>query len=133
MKEDRFNVPDELWSMVEKIIPKKKKSSKGGRPSLDDRRVLAGVIYRLRTGISWHDLPPMYGAKSSVHKRFQEWVDAGVFDKIYKHILKYYNKKKGIRTKRMAADGSYSRAPKGGLTQEQIQQTVVNSLLKNIS
>lgn len=133
MNQERFNVPDELWNLVEKIIPKKKKSAQGGRPPLDDRKVLAGVIYRLRTGISWHDLPPMYGAKSSVHKRFQEWVDAGVFDKIYELILKYYNKKKGIRTKRMAADGSYSRAPKGGLTPEQIQQTVVNSLLKSIS
>jgi transposase len=87
----------------------------------------------MRTGIAWRDLPPMFGKKSSVHRRFQEWVNQGVFDKILKHTLKLYDKKKGISTKRMAADGSYSRAPKGGLTPEQIQQTVVNTVLKNIS
>ena len=131
MSQDRFDVPDELWEIVEPLLPKKKKNPEGGRPMTDERKAFAGILYRMRTGIGWRDLPPMFGTKSSVHRKFQEWVKIGVFDKIQKKTLKYYEKRKGILTKRMAADGSYTRAPKGGLTPEQIRRTAVNSVLKS--
>ncbi|EMY76936.1 transposase, IS4 family [Leptospira weilii serovar Ranarum str. ICFT] len=56
----------------------------------------------------------MFGSKSTLHRRFQEWVDAGVFDKIEKEALKLYERSIKIRTKRMAEDGSFAKAPKGG-------------------
>ncbi|MEM7183934.1 MAG: transposase [Spirochaetota bacterium] len=126
MNEERFDVPDDLWEIISPLLPQREKSPKGRRPGLDNRIVFAGILYRLRTGIGWRDLPPMYGAKSSVHKRFQEWVEADVFQKINKKLLLYYNQKKRIRTKRMAADSSYSRAPKGGNILELIQQIAQN-------
>ena len=130
----KFDVPEDLWKMIEPLIPKHEKIAyNGGRPRLDDRIALAGILYRIRTGISWRYLPPMFGTKSAVHRRFQEWVEAGVFDKIHKETLKFYDKKKGIRTKRMAADGSHARAPKGGFIPEEIQRIVVKRALKGIS
>ncbi len=57
----------------------------------------------------------MFGSKSTLHRRFQEWVAAGVFDKIEKEALKLYERSVKIRTKRMAADGSFAKTPKGGL------------------
>ncbi|EMN90836.1 hypothetical protein LEP1GSC108_2431 [Leptospira weilii str. UI 13098] len=56
----------------------------------------------------------MFGSKSTLHRRFQAWVAAGVFDKIEKEALKLYERSVKIRTKRMAADGSFAKAPKGG-------------------
>ncbi|EMN45397.1 hypothetical protein LEP1GSC086_3734 [Leptospira weilii str. LNT 1234] len=55
----------------------------------------------------------MFGSKSTLHRRFQAWVAAGVFDKIEKEALKLYERSVKIRTKRMAADGSFAKAPKG--------------------
>lgn len=131
--DNKFDVPDELWKIIEPVLPKYNlRPEKGGRPRLKDRVAFAGILYRMRTGIPWRYLPPTFGTKSSVHRRFQEWVDAGVFDKIQSKTLKFYDKKKGIRTKRMAADGSQARAPKGGFIPEEIQQIAVKRVLNGI-
>lgn len=131
--ENKLEVPDELWKIVEQLLPKRKiKHEKGGRPRMEDRAAFAGILYRMRTGIPWRYLPPMFGTKSSVHRRFQEWVDSGVFEKIQSKTLKFYDKKKGIRTKRMAADGSQARAPKGGFIPEEIRLIAVNRVLNGI-
>ena len=128
-----MDVPDDIWKKLQPILPKNKKDkSKGGRPRLDDRVAMAAIFYRLKTGISWRDMPPVFGTKSTLHRRFQEWVEAGVFDKIQKEALKLYERKIKIRNKRMAMDGTQTRAPKGGFSQAQIQQTVVKRALKDI-
>ncbi|ALO26698.1 hypothetical protein KHM19_32060 [Leptospira borgpetersenii] len=71
---------------------------------------MAVIFYRVRTGIQWKYMPPMFGSKSTLHRRFQKWASAGVFNKIEKETLKLYERTVKIRTKRMAADGSYARA-----------------------
>ncbi|EMN01217.1 hypothetical protein LEP1GSC021_4671 [Leptospira noguchii str. 1993005606] len=71
---------------------------------------MAAIFYRARKGVQWRYIPPMFGSKSTLHRRFQEWVDARVFDKIEKEALKLYERSIKIRTKRMAGDGSQIRA-----------------------
>ncbi|WP_157435561.1 IS5 family transposase [Leptospira santarosai] len=108
-------MPESIWEKFQPFLPKNKQDpSKGGRPRLDDRVAMAAIFYRVRTGVQWRYIPPMFGSKSTLHRRFQEWVAAGVFDKIEKEALKLYERSVKIRTKRMAADGSFARAPKGG-------------------
>ncbi|UOG41395.1 IS5 family transposase [Leptospira noguchii] len=110
-----LDIPETIWKRLEPLLPKNKKDpSKGGRPRLEDRVAMAAIFYRVRTGVQWRYIPPMFGSKSTLHRRFQEWVDAGVFDKIEKEALKLYERSIKIRTKRMAADGSFAKAPKGG-------------------
>ncbi|MGQ2843404.1 IS5 family transposase [Leptospira interrogans] len=110
-----LGIPEEIWKRLHPLLPKRKENSlKGGRPRLDDRVAMAAIFYRVRTGIQWRYIPPMFGSKSTLHRRFQELVAAGVFDKIEKEALKLYERSVKIRTKRMAADGSYARSPKGG-------------------
>ncbi|EKR82811.1 hypothetical protein LEP1GSC099_4231 [Leptospira interrogans str. UI 08452] len=109
-----LGIPEEIWKRLHPLLPKRKENSlKGSRPRLDDRVAMAAIFYRVRTGIQWRYIPPMFGSKSTLHRRFQEWVAAGVFDKIEKEALKLYERSVKIRTKRMAADGSYARSPKG--------------------
>ncbi|EKO67803.1 hypothetical protein LEP1GSC069_1279 [Leptospira interrogans serovar Canicola str. Fiocruz LV133] len=93
---------------------------------------MAAIFYRVRTGIQWRYIPPMFGSKSTLHRRFQEWVAAGVFDKIEKEALKLYERTVKIRTKRMAADGSFARAPKGGPSRVQIRRIAAKEALKGI-
>ncbi|AXR64852.1 IS5 family transposase [Leptospira mayottensis] len=117
MKSDlgHLDIPEEIWKRLHPLLPKRKTNSKkGGRPRLDDRVAMAAIFYRVRTGIQWRYIPPMFGSKSTLHRRFQEWVASGVFDKIEKEALKLYERTVKIRTKRMASDGSFARAPKGG-------------------
>ncbi|AZQ02992.1 IS5 family transposase [Leptospira mayottensis] len=117
MKSDlgHLDIPEEIWKRLHPLLPKRKTNSKkGGRPRLDDRVAMAAIFYRVRTGIQWRYIPPMFGSKSTLHRRFQEWVASGVFDKIEKEALKLYERTVKIRTKRMASDGSFARAPQRG-------------------
>lgn len=129
-----MNIPDEIWEELKKLLPKPKEdNSKGGRPRLDDRVAMSAIFYRLKTGIPWRHLPPQFGSKSTLHRRFQEWVELGIFDKIQAKALKLYERRIKIRNKRMAMDGSVSRSPKGGFSPAEIRQTVVKKALKSIS
>ena len=128
-----MDVPEYIWVKLQPLLPKRKRDlSKGGRPRLDDRVAMAAIFYRLKTGIAWRDMPPVFGTKSTLHRRFQEWTDAGVFEKIQKEALKLYEHKIKIRNKRMAMDGTQTRAPKGGFSPDQIQRIAVKKGLKGI-
>lgn len=128
-----MDIPDEIWERIRPLLPKRKtRESQGGRPRLDDRVAMAAIFYRLKTGIAWRDMPPVFGTKSTLHRRFQEWVDAGIFDRIQKEALKLYEHKVKIRNKRMAMDGTQTRAPRGGFSPAQIQRIVAKKALKGI-
>ncbi len=76
---EAWRIPDELWQRIEPLLPKRRQSSKGGRPPLPYRKVLDGIFYVLRTGCQWKAVPPEFGSGSSLHRYFQQWVKRGVF------------------------------------------------------
>ncbi len=114
--EERFaDVPEVLWRRVEPYLPIEPPRPRGGRPRNDNRRVLAGILYRLRTGCQWKALPREYfGSGSTCHERFQEWVDAGVFAKVFEQCLRYYDAWRGIDWRWCSLDSAMVKAPKGG-------------------
>src|SRR5205823_6445988 len=74
---------DEQWEVVETILPEDPVRDDGrGRPWSDRRKVLNGVLWILRTGAPWQDLPPRYGPYQTAHRRFQQWRASGVLDGI---------------------------------------------------
>lgn len=77
-----FRMPDELWERVEPLLPRRRKSRKGGRPPLPYRQVLDGIFYVLRTGCQWKAAPAEFGSGSSLHRYFQRWVKRGIFQKV---------------------------------------------------
>ena len=109
-----FDIPERLWMRLEPLIPKNKPNPQGGRPRNDDRMILTAILYRMRTGCHWKALPPQFGSKSTCHRRFQEWVDAGVFEAMHREMLKFYDRKKGIKLLWTAGDSAIVKAPKGG-------------------
>jgi transposase len=77
-----WRIPDELWQKMEPLLPKRRRSRKGGRPRLPYRQVADGIFYVLRTGCQWKAAPAEFGSGSSLHRYFQAWVKRGVFKKL---------------------------------------------------
>jgi transposase len=76
--------------------------------------VLAGIIFKLRTGCQWKALPSEFGSGSTCHRRFAEWTKAGVFRRMYRRMLKHYDDRVGLDWIWTALDGVIVKAPKGG-------------------
>jgi transposase len=75
----RFELSDAEWALIEPLLPSKPR----GVARVDDRRVLNGIFYILRTGSPWRDLPERYGPYTTVYNRFNRWAKAGVWVRIF--------------------------------------------------
>lgn len=76
----RGDLTNEQWERLEPLLPPQKPRT--GRPSQDHRAVINGILWVLRTGAPWRDLPERYGKWTTVYSRFQRWRKAGVWDRI---------------------------------------------------
>ena len=106
-------VSDELWSLIEPLIPRVKRRHRyPGRKRLDDREVLTGILFVLRTGIPWEYLPQEMGCGSGVTcwRRLREWQQAGVWQRLHELLLAKLNEADLIDWSRAAIDSSHVRA-----------------------
>lgn len=78
----RFDLSDKEWDIITPMLPSKPR----GVPRTDDRRVLNGIFYILRTGSPWRDLPERYGPYTTAYNRFNRWAKAGVWLKIFETL-----------------------------------------------
>ena len=85
----RYDMTDFEWSVIQPLLPNKPR----GVPRVDDRRVLNGIFWVLRSGAPWADLPERYGPRTTVYNRFNRWRKAGVWDGIMDAITKAYDGK----------------------------------------
>jgi len=74
----RYELSDCEWSVIKPMLPNKPR----GIPLVDDRRVLNGIFWALRSGAPWRDLPEIYGPRTTCYNRFVRWRQAGVWDQI---------------------------------------------------
>jgi putative transposase len=109
-----YRMPDEMWERIEGLLPKFRRSKKGGRPRLAWRQVLDGIFYVLRTGCQWKALPPEFGSGSSAHRYFQLLVKRKIFQKLWREALKEYDDLWGLEWKWQSMDGAMTKAPLGG-------------------
>ena len=77
----RFDLSDAEWEIVAPLLPGAD-GKRNGRPRLDDRKVLNGIFFVLRTGTPWRDLPERYGPYTTVYNRFNRWAKRGVWLKV---------------------------------------------------
>src|ERR1700754_4844941 len=82
----RYELTDFEWRVIEPLLPNKPR----GVPRVDDRRVLNGIFYILRSGSPWRDVPERYGPPTTVYNRFNRWRKAGVWDKLMDAIIAAY-------------------------------------------
>lgn len=106
-------VPDELWEVVEPLIPQVQRRYRyPGRKRVPDRQVLTGILFVLKTGIPWEDLPQEMGCGSGVTcwRRLREWQEQGVWQRLHEALLAKLNAAEQIDWRRAAVDSSHVRA-----------------------
>jgi len=109
-------VSDELWGLVEPLLPVRERRFRyPGRKRLPDRQALQGILFVLHTGISWPHLPLELGFGSGVTcwRRMDEWQKAGVWERLHALLLARLQAAGEIEWSRAVADGSHVQAKKG--------------------
>ena len=103
------------WRAIAPLIPVPPfKRKHTGRPRQSDQDVLNGILWVLRTGAQWSELPKRYPSYQTCHRRFQEWVKAKVFQKILRHLARHLEKQGSLSLEECFLDGTFSSAKKGG-------------------
>ena len=114
---DQWHIPDELWECIALLLPEHKNTHRfgGGRPRTPDRVCMEAILFVLRTGCQWKALnATRFCPSSTAHDRFQEWVAAGVFQRMWEAGLMAYDDYKGIDWSWLSMDGCMTKAPLGG-------------------
>jgi len=114
---NQYRVCDELWQQIEPLLPKHENPDPlgRGRPRVPDRQAMDGIFFVLRTGCQWKALDATgICSSSTAHLRFQEWTQAGVFEKLWGMSLEQYDELKGIDWRWLSMDGTMTKAPLGG-------------------
>ena len=108
-------VTDELWEVIEPLLPEEPPKPNGGRPRIDDRAVLTGIIFVLKSGIPWEMLPQEMGCGSGMTcwRRLKEWHQAGVWKRLHRIFLDRLGKADEIDWERASLDSSSVAAPGG--------------------
>jgi transposase len=117
-------VPDELWEVVEPLIPKVERRYRyPGRKRVPDRRTLTGILFVLKTGIAWEDLPQEMGCGSGVTcwRRLRDWQEHGVWQQLHEALLARLNAAGEIDWQRAAVDSSHVRAFGGASAPARVQ------------
>jgi putative transposase len=109
-----WEIPDAVWPMMQMILDEYYPPHPKGHRRVDLRRVLNGIIFRLRTGCQWNRLPEAFGDDSTVHRHFQHWCQAGIFDRLWAVLVEACNELHGVDWQWQAADTAMGKARMGG-------------------
>jgi transposase len=118
-----------LWQTIEPFLPppKKRRRRHPGRKPLDQRRIFAGILFVLKTGMTWKDLPQElgFGSGMTCWRHLRDWHQAGVFQKAFRALLDRLNAQGKIDWSRGGVDSSSVRAVFGGRRPARIRRTGV--------
>lgn len=108
-------VTDEMWAVVEPLLPKEPPKPKGGRPRVPDRAALRGIVFVLRAGIPWEMLPrEVFGCSGmTCWRRVRDWQKAGVWDRLHRALLERLHRAGELDWSRAAFDSQSTAAKRG--------------------
>ena len=105
----------EQWSIIKPLLHELPGRPDGrGRPWRSSREVLNGILWVLRTGAPWHDLPDRYPSYQTCHRRFQRWVNDGSLEKVLHALAEDLRERGGLDLRECFIDGTFVSAKKGG-------------------
>lgn len=105
-----WRVPDELWRRIEPLLLELDPPFDTGARRIDQRAALDAILYRLRTGVQWNQLPKEFPDDSSVHRTMQRWVKKGVFEAIWALLVETCDDLGGVDFEWQSADGCLGKA-----------------------
>ena len=109
-----WEIPEPAWERLKAILEETYPARPTGRPRIDFRKAIDGIIFRMRTSCQWNRLPREFGDDSSVHRWFQSWVKDGVFEKLWAILVEECDELGGVDWEWQAADGCLGKARSGG-------------------
>src|ERR687886_121990 len=117
-------VSDELWEIIEPLLPEEPPKPQGGRPRLDDRAALTGIIFVLKSGIPWEMLPQEMGCGSGVTcwRRLREWQRGGGWERLHQTLLDRLGAADKIDWSRASADSAFAPAKRGARKPDRIRR-----------
>lgn len=121
-------LPERLWRAIEPLLPPPAPKPKGGRPRIDDRKVLTGIIFVLRTGTPWEYLPREcgWGTGMTCLNRLREWHEAGVWEDLHRVLLDHLGAADKLDWSRASIDSAAVPAPRGGFIQARTRRIAGN-------
>ncbi len=121
-------VTDELWEVIEPLLPEAPPKPKGGRPRIDDRAALTGILFVLKSGIPWEMLPQEMGCGSGMTcwRRLKEWHEAGVCERLHRRLLDRLGEADQIEWERASIDSASVAAPGGAKEPVRIRRIRAN-------
>ncbi len=120
-------VPDDLWAAVAPLLPRARPKPRGGRPRASDRAALAGILFVLRTGIQWHEVPTELGCSGKTcWRRLGEWHAAGVWGCLHRVLLERLQNAGALDWQRAALDSASLAAKKGVRRSAQTRRTAAS-------
>ena len=120
-------LPDGLWAVIEPLLPASRPAPpRGGRPRVSDRAALTGILFVLKTGLAWVDLPAELncGSGMTCWRRLAEWQAAGTWDRVHAALLDRLAGAGKLDWSRLVVDSSSVRAVFGGATPAATRRTV---------
>lgn len=110
-----MDLTDEQWAKMESVLlPDPVRADGRGRPWSDRRKVMNGILWILRTGAPWKDLPARYGSYQTVHRRFQSWARSKQLEYLLWLLAEDLRERGGIDVRECFVDGTFVPAKKGG-------------------
>ena len=118
-----------LWQRVQPLLPQLAPSPKGGRPRLDDESALNGILFVLRTGIPWEELPQElgFGSGMTCWRRLRDWQAAGVWHRLHRLLLAELRGADKLDFSRASIDGASVASPRGVCTPGPTRRTAASS------
>jgi transposase len=108
-------VTDELWNEIEHFFPEYEPSPLGGRPPVPNRIVFTCIVFVLKTGIGWEDLPLELGCSyKTCKRRLAEWTALGIWQKVLLHLLTKLRSADNLELADVLIDAGLVKAPLGG-------------------
>jgi len=125
----RKKINNELWKALEPLLPVVMPSPKGGRPRVDDRAALNGILFVLQTGIPWEDLPKElgFGSGMTCWRRLRDWQASGVWERLHLALLRRLREHDQIDWSRASIDGASIASPRGASAPGRIPRIAASS------
>ena len=109
-----WEVPDNLWPIVENFLAQHYPPARTGRPRAAFRPIINGIIYRLRSSVQWNKLPEKFGSDSTVHRWFQRFNADGIVEELWATLVEGCEELGGVSWEWQAADTVLNKARFGG-------------------
>ena len=104
---------EKQWAVLKPLLPQQN-MKKGGRPRANDRRTFNGILWVLRTGAQWGEIPRRYGSYTTAWRRLKAWEEDGTWEKIWRKLLQMLSQEDKLKLEIGMIDGTFAPAKKGG-------------------